>query len=519
MTSFQDSQAANSPTSIVTTPTIAASAETNSGDTVFPLALPEIVTWNATTLSQRIHDRTVSCREVMIAYLDHIDAMNPVVNAIVSRRERAPLLDEAEIADRELGAGESRGWMHGFPQAFKDLSDAKGLPTVQGSPLFVGQIAAEDSLMTERMRAAGAIVIGKTNTPEFGLGSQSYNPVFGATRNAFDLTRTAGGSSGGAAVALAMRMLPVADGSDMMGSLRNPAAFNHVIGFRPSFGRVPDLAADPFGQQLATNGPMGRTVEDVARLLDTQSGFDSRVPLSLGEPLISDGGDLGTALERDVRGVKIGWMGDWQGRLAMESGVLALCEAALAPFGGLGCDVEEVDLPFDSETLWESWTTLRHWAVAGNLGVHYANPDSRAQLKPEARWEVERGLQLSAQDIHRANVQRGDAYRAWNALFERFDYLVMPSAQLFPFDVETHWPREIAGQAMDTYHRWMEIVIPASMLGAPTISLPAGLNDAGLPMGFQLIGRPRNDWGVLQLARAFEKASGDLAILPPSLRA
>jgi len=455
----------------------------------------------------------------MIAYLDHIDAMNPVVNAIVSRRERAPLLDEAEIADRELGAGESRGWMHGFPQAFKDLSDAKGLPTVQGSPLFVGQIAAEDSLMTERMRAAGAIVIGKTNTPEFGLGSQSYNPVFGATRNAFDLTRTAGGSSGGAAVALAMRMLPVADGSDMMGSLRNPAAFNHVIGFRPSFGRVPDLAADPFGQQLATNGPMGRTVEDVARLLDTQSGFDSRVPLSLGEPLISDGGDLGTALERDVRGVKIGWMGDWQGRLAMESGVLALCEAALAPFGGLGCDVEEVDLPFDSETLWESWTTLRHWAVAGNLGVHYANPDSRAQLKPEARWEVERGLQLSAQDIHRANVQRGDAYRAWNALFERFDYLVMPSAQLFPFDVETHWPREIAGQAMDTYHRWMEIVIPASMLGAPTISLPAGLNDAGLPMGFQLIGRPRNDWGVLQLARAFEKASGDLAILPPSLRA
>ncbi len=453
----------------------------------------------------------------MIAYLDHIDAMNPLVNAIVSRRERAPLLEEAEIADRELAVGRSRGWMHGFPQAIKDLSDAEGLPTIQGSPLLVGQIAAEDSLMTERMRAAGAIIIGKTNTPEFGLGSQSYNPVFGATRNAFDPSLTAGGSSGGAAAALAMRMLPVADGSDMMGSLRNPAAFNHVIGFRPSFGRVPGLAADPFGQQLATNGPMGRTVEDVARLLDTQSGFDSRVPLSLGEPLVSDGVGISPALERDVRGVKIGWMGDWQGHLAMESGLLALCEAALTRFIRVGCDVEEVDLPLDPEALWESWTTLRHWAVAGNLGAHYANTDNRAQLKPEARWEVEHGLRLSAQDIHVANVQRGDAYRAWNALFERCDYLIMPSAQVFPFDVETHWPREIAGRTMDTYHRWMEVVIPASMLGAPVINLPTALSDNGLPMGFQLIGKPRDDWGVLQLARAFEKASGDLARMPPTL--
>ena len=179
--------------------------------------------------------------------------------------------------------------------------------------------------------------------------------------------------------------------------------------------------------------------------------------------------------------------------------------------------MEAIDLPFDAEMLWESWTTLRHWAVAGNLGALYVAPATRERLKPEAQWEVERGLALSAQDIHVANVQRGDAYRAWSALFERFDYLAMPSAQVFPFDVETHWPREIAGRTMDTYHRWMEVVIPASMLGAPTISLPAGLNGAGLPIGFQLIGRPRDDWGVLQLARAFEKASGDLARLPPTL--
>ncbi|NRB56369.1 MAG: amidase, partial [Salinicola sp.] len=344
-----------------------------------------------------------------------------------------------------------------------------------------------------------------------------YNPVFGATRNAFDHTRTAGGSSGGAAAALAMRMLPVADGSDMMGSLRTPAAFNHVIGFRPSFGRVPGLAADPFGQQLSTNGPMGRTVEDVARLLEIQSGFDRRVPLSLGEPLRPDRGEFGDALARDTSGVRIGWLGDWRGHLAMESGVLPLCARALARFADLGCRVEEVDLPFSAETLWESWTTLRHWAVAGNLGAYYTDPATRERLKPEAQWEVERGLRLSARDIHAANVQRGDAYRAWSALFERFDYLAMPSAQVFPFDVETRWPREIAGRTLDSYHRWMEVVVPASMLGAPAISLPAGTSDGGLPMGFQLIGRPRDDWGVLQLARAFEAVSGDLARLPPTL--
>lgn len=482
------------------------------------LAPSEIVTWDATTLSCHLHDRVVSCREVMNAYLDHVDAANPLVNAIVSRRERAALLAEADTADRELTNGHSRGWMHGFPQAIKDLSDARGLPTTQGSPLLAGQIAATDSLMVARMRAAGAIVIGKTNTPEFGLGSQSYNPVFGATRNAFDRTRTAGGSSGGAAAALAMRMLPVADGSDMMGSLRNPAAFNDVIGFRPSFGRVPGLAADPFGQQLATNGPMGRTIADVARLLEIQSGFDRRAPLSLGEPLRRGTETVDTALELDVRGLRIGWLGDWGGHLAMESGVLALCEAALNRLVECGAELDACDTPFDPDTLWQSWTTLRHWAVAGNLGGYYADPATRERLKPEAQWEVERGLPLSAQEIYAANVQRGDAYHAWSALFERFDYLAMPSAQLFPFDVDTRWPSEIAGRPMDTYHRWMEVVVPASMLGAPAISLPAGLSEEGLPMGFQLIGRPRDDWGVLQLARAYEKASGGLARLPPALQ-
>lgn len=488
-----------------------------SSESAPPLALSDIVAWDATTLSRRIHAREVSCREVMTAYLDHVDAANPLVNAIVSRRQREPLLAEADAADRELAAGRSRGWMHGFPQAIKDLSDAAGLPTTQGSPLLAGHVAAQDGLMTARMRAAGAIIIGKTNTPEFGLGSQTYNPVFGAARNAYDATCTAGGSSGGAAAALAMRLLPVADGSDMMGSLRNPAAFNNVIGFRPSFGRVPNAAPEPFGQQLSTNGPMGRTIEDVARLLAIQSGYDRRVPLSLGEALIGDGVDPATALERDVRGLRIGWLGDWQGYLAMEAGIVPLVERALGVFGELGCEIEPVAPPFDPATLWQSWTTLRQWAVSGNLGAYYADPASRELLKPEARWEIEQGLTLSAQDIHAANVQRGEAYRAWCELFQRFDYLVMPSAQVFPFAVETHWPDAIAGRSMDTYHRWMEVVIPASMIGAPAISLPAGFGAAGLPTGFQLIGPPRDDWGVLQMARAFERGrDGALcAPLPP----
>jgi len=482
-----------------------------------PSSHRDIVSWDATTLSRCIHDRSVSCREVMEAYLDHIDTINPLINAIVSRRDSAELLEDADSADRELGAGHSRGWLHGIPQAIKDLSDAKGLPTTQGSPLLAGTLASQDSLMTARMRSAGAIIIGKTNTPEFGFGSQTYNPVFGATRNAFDPTRTAGGSSGGAAAALAMRMLPVADGSDMMGSLRNPAAFNHVIGFRPSFGRVPNAVAEPFGQQLSTNGPMGRTIEDVARLLRIQSGYDRRVPLSLGEALIGDGVDPATALERDVRGLRVGWLGDWQGYLAMEPGIIESCESALKRFEALGCTLEEIQPPFSPETLWQSWTTLRQWAVSGNLGAYYTDPASRELLKPEARWEIEQGLTLSAQDIHAANVQRGEAYRTWCELFQRFDYLVMPSAQVFPFDIETHWPDAIAGRSMDTYHRWMEVVIPASMIGAPAISLPAGFGAAGLPTGFQLIGPPRDDWGVLQMVRAFERADGGLARLPPMM--
>lgn len=471
-----------------------------------PYRLPEPVTWDALTLSRVIHARELSCREVMSTYLAHIAACNPRVNAIVSLRDEAALLAEAEECDRELARGRSRGWLHGIPQAIKDLSATAGLRTTLGSPLFADQVPEHDSIMAARMKRDGVLIIGKTNTPEFGLGSHTYNPVFGATRNAYDPSKSAGGSSGGAAAALAMRLLPVADGSDMMGSLRNPAAYHNVFGLRPSFGRVPlGPLPENFGHQLATEGPMARSVADLARLLATQAGHDPRLPLSLTEdPALFAG-----PLARDVRGLRIGWLGDWGGHLPMEPGILPLCEQALATFRDLGCEVEAADPGFPAERLWEAWVTLRQWMVAGNLASLHADPAKRDLLKPEARWEVEGGLARSAMEIHQANQTRSAWHVRLLELFETYDFLALPSAQVFPFPVEEHWPREIAGRAMDTYHRWMEVVVPGSLSGGPVISLPAGFNAAGLPMGLQLIGRPRDDLGVLQLAYAFEQAAGD----------
>ncbi|MES1928920.1 amidase [Salinisphaera dokdonensis CL-ES53] len=476
------------------------------------VAHEEIVSLGAVALSGMIAGRTLSCREVMTAYLAHIDAVNPRVNAIVSRRDPDTLLAEADACDRELASGKSRGWLHGIPQAIKDLSPTAGIVTTFGSPLRAEQIPARDGLMVERMKAAGAIVIGKTNTPEFGLGSQTYNPVFGATRNAYDHALTAGGSSGGAAAALAMRMLPVADGSDMMGSLRNPAAFNNLFGFRPSFGRVPQAPVpDVFGEQLGTEGPMGRNVSDVARLLSTQAGPDARAPLSNAGDAAPFAGDL----SRDVEGLRIGWIGDWQGHLATEDGVLQVCEQGLNRLKKLGCVVEPVVPAFDPARLWRCWNTLRQWSVTGKLAPLYANPETRNRLKPEACWEVEQGLVLSALDIHRANVDRTAWYEVLRRLFERFDILAMPSAQVFAFDVGIHWPSEIAGRAMDTYHRWMEVAIGASLAGVPAMSVPAGFDARGRAMGLQLIGPHRADLAVLQLASAYEQVAADVLARTP----
>ncbi|MBK1663939.1 amidase [Rhodospirillum rubrum] len=472
----------------------------------------DILAGDARALSRRIHDRAVSCREVMAATLARIDRFNPAVTALVSLRDREDLLREADAKDALLDRGLSQGPLHGFPQAPKDLAATRGIATTRGSPLFRHQIPKQDAIFVERLRAGGAIFVGKTNTPEFGLGSQTYNPVFGATGNAYDPRLTAGGSSGGAACALALGMLAVADGSDMMGSLRNPAAFNNVFGFRPSAGRVPHgVVPDLFFQQLGYDGPMGRSVADLALLLSVMAGFDARAPQSLaGDPAV-----FAQPLEGSVAGVRVGWLGDLGGHLAFEPGILELCQGALATLGDLGCVVDEATAGFPLDALWTAWTDLRSFLVAGDLGALYADPVKRAQMKPEAIFEIERGLALSGAEVFAASARRSAWYRRMLVLFERFDVLALPSAQVFPFDHATPWPRAIDGRAMDSYHRWMEVVVPASMAGVPVISVPAGFNAAGLPMGLQVIGKPRDDLSLLRLAHAYDLATRWPARRPP----
>jgi amidase len=356
----------------------------------------------------------------------------------------------------------------------------------------------------ERLHKSGVILIGKTNVPEFGLGSQSYNPVFGVTRNAYVQLKTSGGSSGGAAAALALRMLPVADGSDFMGSLRNPAAFNNVVGFRPSFGRVP---AGPGGEVYLAGphsaGPMGRSVRDVAMLLSVMAGPDDRAPLSIEQ----DPAMFARPLERDFRGTRLGWMGDLGGRLQFEPGILDLCQQSFKAFESFGCKVEEARPDYSMERLWQTLLTIRHWLNAAELGAFYADPAKRSKLKPEAQWEVEGGLGLTGADVAQAFAARTEWYHAVYKLFSHFDYLLMPSAQVFPFDAEVHWPKLINGVVMDTYHRWMEVVVPATLLDCPVIGMPVGFNPEGLPMGMQIIGKNHADFAVLQIAYAYEQAT------------
>ena len=472
-----------------------------------------IVELDAIELSRAIHARQVSCHEVMQAYLAQVERFNPTVNALVSLRSHEDVLAEAAQRDRELDQGQSRGWMHGMPQAIKDLAATRGLRTTLGSPLFAEHVPQEDAISVARVRASGAIIIGKTNVPEFGLGSQTYNSVFGTTGNAYDPRLVAGGSSGGAAGALALRMLPVADGSDMMGSLRNPGAFNNVFGLRPSQGRVPHgPAPELFVQQLATEGPMGRSVADVARLLSVQAGYDPRVPLSLKE----DPAVLGEPLQRDFKGARLGWLGDYNGYLPMEDGVMSLCESALKDFAALGCEVEHCQPEFSLERLWQTWLVHRHWLIQGSLGAAFADPQKRALLKPEAQWEVQGGLQLSAADVYQASINRSDWYRALGKLFERYDFLLLPTAQVFPFDAQQAWPRLVAGREMDTYHRWMEVVIGPTLAGLPSMNVPVGFNPQGLPMGLQIIGPAQADRAVLQLAYAHEQLTHWVQRRPPA---
>lgn len=488
-----------------------------------PTDLRRIVWWSAAELAVAIRQRKVSCVEVMTAYLDHIDEVNPAVNAIVALRPRAELLAEAAAKDAALDRGDYQGWMHGFPQAVKDQWNVKGMVTTVG---FFGQPgvpvapAATDALLVERIRAAGAIFIGKTNLPEFGVGSHTYNKVYGTTGNAYDPTKSAGGSSGGAAVAVALRMLPVADGSDFFGSLRNPPGWNNVLGLRPSFGRIPELGGEQFVQHGGVTGPIARDARDLSLLLSTMAGYDARVPLTIEE----DPERFTSVRRTSLKGKKIAWMADLGGYLPTEPEVLEVTGAAIDRMRALGATVDRVDTlnhaggTFTNADLWPTWLVFRHW-ISGSLNFPvYDNPAWKPYVKPETVYEVEGLLNgidgegpITAQEVWSMSVKRTALYQSFRLLFEKYDYVLLPTAQVMPFDNvdsagnEVHWPAEINGVPMPTYHRWMEVTAIGTLLGAPTLAMPAGFGPSGLPVGFQVIGRNHDDAGVIELAAAWER--------------
>jgi len=477
----------------------------------------DVLDMSAVELAAAIRSRSVSARETMQAYLARLAALNPRFNAIVSQVDPERLMQQALAQDEDAAKGRFHGPLHGFPHAVKDTAPVRGIHSTQGSPLLRDNIPTADSLVVSRMRNAGAIFTGKTNVPEFALGSHSYNPLFGTTGNAYDPRKSAGGSSGGSAVALALRMTPLGDGSDFGGSLRNPAGWNNIFGFRPSFGRVPSApSSDVFGQTYATSGPMARTVDDLALMLSVQAGADPRAPFSLKD----DPAMFARPLARDWTGRRIGWLGDLGGALPMEAGLLEACEQALSAFRTIGMQVDAARLDEPADTMWQTAVTLRHLSVGDDLRGHAADPARRAQMKPEALWEVEGFERLTPARIADAQAGRSRIFEAFRKAFEQFDFLVLPSAQVFPFDVDLHWPQEIAGTPMDSYHRWMEVTLPATMAGLPALAIPAGFAGPDhLPLGLQIIGPTHADLAVLQLAYAYEQASPWIATtLPPALR-
>ncbi len=474
---------------------------------------------SASALSRVIHARELSCRELMQATLQRVAALNPHFNALVNVADEGGLLQQADAHDALLAQGRSKGWMHGLPFAAKDTAHAQGLPTTFGSPWLKDAVATQDSTHIARMKAAGGLCIAKSNMPEFGLGSHTFNTVFGATCNAWDEQVTSGGSSGGAAVALALRMVPLADGSDFMGSLRNPAGWNHIYGLRPSAGRVPAWPKpELFVSQLGTDGPMARTVQDLARLLATQAGQDPHAPLSLAQPA---GQSFEPPAEATVKGLRIGWLGDLDGHLATDPGIVSGLEAALARCQAAGAQVEPLALGFDPHRLWQAWLHWRCALVAPSVAAVMHHPNARDHIKAEALWEYDQAQSLGVGTFMQAAQVRSQFFAHMAALFKRFDLLALPTAQVWPFALESRWPQQIGKRAMDTYHRWMECTLYATFAGLPAISVPAGFDASGRwPLGLQLVGPPQGDAALLRAAAGYEReVAADLQRLPPALGA
>ena len=446
---------------------------------------------------QLIRSKKISVTQLITAHLDQVERFNPKLNAIVTLTAESAL-QAAKEADAQLARQDAIGALHGLPVAHKDLFLTKGVKTTFGSPIYKDNIPQVDSLPVERQKNAGAISLGKTNTPEFGAGSQTFNSVFGTTLNPYDLTKTCGGSSGGGAVALATGMVALADGTDLGGSLRNPANFCNLVGFRPSVGRVPTWPEQLGWYTMSVAGPMARSVEDLALMMSVLSGPDDRSPIALDTP----GTIFTSPLQRNFKGCRVAYSEDLGG-LPLEPEVRTVMRAAREVFGRLGCEVvdAEIDLSEAGEIfmLWRAWRTeLR---IAPLLASH------KDQLKDTVIWNAEQGLDLTGPQLARAEAKRTEIYHRMREFMNTYEFFILPVNQVVPFSVDLDYPREINGVKMNTYIDWQKTAYFISAMGNPAISVPAGFTDSGLPVGVQIVGGHRQDLAVLQMAYAFEQAT------------
>ena len=467
----------------------------------------EVNFMTARELARRMRARELSAVDVVQAHLDQTERVNPLINAIVTLLPERALAD-ARAADKALARGDAVGPLHGLPIAHKDTLATKGIRTTQGSPIYHDFVPEENALIVERLQAAGAIPIGKTNVPEFAAGSQTFNTIFGTTLNPYDLTKTPGGSSGGAAAALATGMHPIADGSDLGGSLRNPGGYCNVVGFRPSPGRVPKINTKSAWFDMTVNGPLARTVGDVALMMSAIAGPDLRSPITLENP----GTIFARPLERDFHGVRVAWSRDLGG-LPVDPRTTAVLESQRGVFADLGIDVVEAEpeLPGADEV----FHVFRAWDFESSYGDLYDT--RRDQLKDTVIWNVEQGRALSGPEIGRAARLRSEIFRRAHDFFTEYEFLLLPVSQVPPFPADVPYPTEINGTPMTTYIEWMRTCSRITVTAHPAISVPAGFTPEGLPVGLQIVGRARDDWGVLQLAHNFEEATHHWRHRPPRL--
>jgi amidase len=457
----------------------------------------DICFMNAVEMAALLRNKKISAREVMQVHLKQIAKLNSKVNAIITHVSEEELMKKALAADESLAKGKLTGVLHGLPIAVKDLTETKGIRTTYGSPMWKDFVPAQDALIVERQKRAGAIIIGKTNVPELGMGSQTFNPLFGPSFNPYDITKTCGGSTGGGAIALACGMTPLADGSDMGGSLRNPGSFCNVVGLRPSPGRVPMVTAKLAWQGLGVQGPMARTVSDCAFLLSVQAGPDSRCPISIMEnPL-----PFSKSLKRDFKDVKVAFIKDFG--LPWEKEVKDAVDSQRKVFESLGCIVEENEPDMTDAN--ECFVNFRHWMYESQYGDLLATNSDK--MNEYTKWHIAEGRKLSGPYLSRLEIKRSALFRRMQQFLEKYEFLIMPVSQVLPFDVHTPYPTEINGVKMLTYIDWMRSAYYVSVIGNPALSVPCAFSKSGLPIGLQIVGRHNADLSVLQMGFAFEQAT------------